>query len=118
MTDTAVCQMIEELQTVDPQYVEVTLPQIKLDDQPDMNILMKKLGLLFIFNVLFCCQTLICSFFFPCVKSTQFSFLPVLFPSDPHRTVIPLRGPQPLWPQLGPHAGPGRHQTQGLPQAD
>lgn len=54
MTDTAVRQMTEEIQTVTPQYVEVTLPQIKLDEQPDMNILMKKLGLLFIFNLFFC----------------------------------------------------------------
>lgn len=45
MTDTAVRQMIEQLKTTAPQHVEVTLPQIKLDVQPDMNILIKKLGL-------------------------------------------------------------------------
>ncbi|KAG7241261.1 hypothetical protein INR49_025779 [Caranx melampygus] len=50
MTDTAVRQMIEEIQTVAPQYVEVTLPQIRLDEQPDMNILMKKLGLSSLFE--------------------------------------------------------------------
>lgn len=50
MTDTAVRQMIEEIQTVAPQYIEVTLPQIKLDDQPDMSILMKKLGLSSLFE--------------------------------------------------------------------
>lgn len=51
MTDTAVRQMIEDLKTLSPQPVEVTLPQIKLDVQPDMHMLMKKLGL-FVFYVL------------------------------------------------------------------
>ncbi|XP_073322995.1 plasma protease C1 inhibitor [Pagrus major] len=46
MTDTAVRQMIELLKTRSPEKVEVTLPQIKLDVQPDMHILIKKLGLL------------------------------------------------------------------------
>ncbi|XP_026216697.1 plasma protease C1 inhibitor [Anabas testudineus] len=45
MTDTAVRQMIQLMKTASPQHVEVTLPQIKLDVQPDMNVLMKKLGL-------------------------------------------------------------------------
>lgn len=53
MTDTAVREMIEQMKTTPPQSIEVTLPQIKLDVQPDMNILIKKLGL-FIFHVLFC----------------------------------------------------------------
>lgn len=53
MTDTAVRQMIEQLKTTTPLLVEVTLPQIKLDFQPDMNILIKKLGL-FIFHLLIC----------------------------------------------------------------
>lgn len=53
MTDTAVLQMIEQIKTTSPQHVEVTLPKIKLDFQPDMNVLMKKLGL-FTFHVLFC----------------------------------------------------------------
>ena len=51
MTDMAVRQMIEHLKTLTPQNVEVTLPQIKLDVQPDMHILMKKLGL-FVFYIL------------------------------------------------------------------
>lgn len=51
MTDMAVRQMIEDLKTLSPQPVEVTLPQIKLDVQPDMHMLMKKLGL-FVFYVL------------------------------------------------------------------
>ncbi|XP_034544718.1 plasma protease C1 inhibitor [Notolabrus celidotus] len=50
MTDTAVRQMIEQMKTVSPQRVEVTLPQIKLDVQPDMNILIKKLGLSSLFE--------------------------------------------------------------------
>ncbi len=58
MTDTAVHQMIEQMKTTSPQHVEVTLPQIKLDFQPDMNILIKKLGL-FIFRVLFMFSLLI-----------------------------------------------------------
>lgn len=52
MTDTAVRQMIEQMKAIRPHPVEVTLPQIKLDVQPDMHILIKKLGLL-IFHVLF-----------------------------------------------------------------
>ena len=50
MTDTAVRQMIEQLKTTTPLLVEVTLPQIKLDFQPDMNILIKKLGLSSLFE--------------------------------------------------------------------
>lgn len=46
MTDTAVRQMIEQMKATPPQHIEVTLPHIKLDAQPDMNILLKKLGLL------------------------------------------------------------------------
>lgn len=51
MTDTAVRQMIEQMATMSTQHIEVTLPQIKLDTQSDMNILLKKLGL-FIFYLL------------------------------------------------------------------
>lgn len=47
MTDTTVRQMIEQMKTTPPQHIEVTLPQIKLDVEPDMNMLLKKLGLLF-----------------------------------------------------------------------
>lgn len=50
MTDTAVHQMIEEMKKIEPQRAEVTLPQIKLDVQPDMNILLKKLGLSSLFE--------------------------------------------------------------------
>ncbi|KAF3687670.1 Plasma protease C1 inhibitor [Channa argus] len=45
MTDTAVLQMIERMKTTPLQQIDVTLPQIKLDVEPDMNILLKKLGL-------------------------------------------------------------------------
>lgn len=45
MTDTAVRQMIEQMNRGNPQRIEVTLPQIKLDAEPDVNILFKKLGL-------------------------------------------------------------------------
>ncbi|XP_040892483.1 plasma protease C1 inhibitor [Toxotes jaculatrix] len=50
MTDTAVLQMIEHMRTIPPQHIEVTLPQIKLDAQPDMNLLIKKLGLASLFE--------------------------------------------------------------------
>ncbi|CAK6977173.1 plasma protease C1 inhibitor [Scomber scombrus] len=50
MTDTAVRQMIEQMKTTLPQHIEVTLPKIKLDVQPDMNILLKKLGLSSLFE--------------------------------------------------------------------
>ncbi|XP_032387597.1 plasma protease C1 inhibitor [Etheostoma spectabile] len=50
MTDTAVLKMIEKVKTTSPQHIEVTLPQIKLDIQPDMNILMRKLGLSSLFE--------------------------------------------------------------------
>ncbi|XP_062244487.1 plasma protease C1 inhibitor [Platichthys flesus] len=50
MTDTAVLQMIEEMKTTSPHPVEVSLPRIKLDVQPDMNIVMKKLGLSSLFE--------------------------------------------------------------------
>ncbi|XP_047434903.1 plasma protease C1 inhibitor [Mugil cephalus] len=45
MTDVAVYQMIEEMERTEVQHVEVSLPKVKLDVQPDMNILLKKLGL-------------------------------------------------------------------------
>ncbi|XP_028270547.1 plasma protease C1 inhibitor isoform X2 [Parambassis ranga] len=45
MTDTAVRQMIEQMKGTPLQHMEVALPKIKLDAQPDMNVLIKKLGL-------------------------------------------------------------------------
>ncbi|KAL3996467.1 synaptotagmin-9 [Sarotherodon galilaeus] len=45
MTDRAVVQMIQNMKTSSPQPIEVTLPQIKLNFQPEMNTLIKKLGL-------------------------------------------------------------------------
>ncbi|CAN9510393.1 unnamed protein product [Ophioblennius macclurei] len=50
MTDTAVRQMIEQMKAAVPQQMEVTLPQIKLDVRPDMNMLIKKLGLSSLFE--------------------------------------------------------------------
>ncbi|KAM9857110.1 plasma protease C1 inhibitor [Aulostomus maculatus] len=50
MTDTVVRQMIQQMRTAAPQQLEVTLPQIKLEIQPNMNILMKKLGLSSLFE--------------------------------------------------------------------
>ncbi|XP_022062525.1 plasma protease C1 inhibitor [Acanthochromis polyacanthus] len=50
MTDTAVLQMIQQMKTTAPQLMEVTLPQIKLEVQPDMNLLIKKLGLSSLFE--------------------------------------------------------------------
>ncbi|KAL3067056.1 hypothetical protein OYC64_016913 [Pagothenia borchgrevinki] len=50
LTDTAVRQMIQEVQETTPEHVEVTLPKIELDVQPDMNMLIKKLGLSSLFE--------------------------------------------------------------------
>ncbi|KAF3852086.1 hypothetical protein F7725_005441 [Dissostichus mawsoni] len=50
LTDTAVRQMIQEVQKTTPEHVEVTLPKIELDVQPDMNMLIKKLGLSSLFE--------------------------------------------------------------------
>ncbi|XP_072241195.1 plasma protease C1 inhibitor isoform X2 [Leuresthes tenuis] len=50
MTDFAVREMIKQLKAASPQVAEVTLPQIKLDMEPNMNILMKKLGLSSLFE--------------------------------------------------------------------
>uniref|UniRef100_UPI0037E857D1 plasma protease C1 inhibitor n=1 Tax=Semicossyphus pulcher TaxID=241346 RepID=UPI0037E857D1 len=50
MTDTAVRQLIDQMKTTSPEPVEVTLPQIKMDVQPDLNILIKKLGLSSLFE--------------------------------------------------------------------
>ncbi|XP_047220756.1 plasma protease C1 inhibitor [Girardinichthys multiradiatus] len=45
MTDGNVRRMIEQLKAASPQKMEVTLPKIKLDAEPNMNLLIKKLGL-------------------------------------------------------------------------
>ncbi|KAM7419255.1 hypothetical protein PAMA_016390 [Pampus argenteus] len=50
MTDTAVRRMIEQMERLNPQFIEVTLPKIKLDVQSDLNILLKKLGLSSLFE--------------------------------------------------------------------
>ncbi|KAM4585318.1 plasma protease C1 inhibitor [Odontesthes bonariensis] len=50
MTDSAVREMIKQLKAASPQVAEVTLPQIKLEMEPNMNILMKKLGLSSLFE--------------------------------------------------------------------
>lgn len=46
MTDTALLRMINKMKTIVPQESEVILPKIKLNVEPDMFVLMKKLGLL------------------------------------------------------------------------
>lgn len=53
MTDGNVRQMIEQLNAASPQNIEVTLPQIKLDVEPNMIALLKKLGLL-VLHASFC----------------------------------------------------------------
>lgn len=58
MTDSAVRQMMEQMKTITPLPVEVTLPLIKLDAQPNMNILLKKLGLLAFCDLFFVSQPL------------------------------------------------------------
>ncbi|KAG7486932.1 plasma protease C1 inhibitor [Solea senegalensis] len=50
MTDSSVRQMIEKMKKTRPQYLEVILPQIKLEVQPDMNVLLKNLGLSSLFE--------------------------------------------------------------------
>ncbi|XP_041839418.1 plasma protease C1 inhibitor [Melanotaenia boesemani] len=50
MTDTAVRQMIQQMKAVNSHPTEVTLPKITLDDEPNINILMKKLGLSLLFE--------------------------------------------------------------------
>ncbi|KAF0037406.1 hypothetical protein F2P81_010280 [Scophthalmus maximus] len=50
MTDTAVHRMIEQMKTTPPENIEVSLPQINLDVQPDMNMLIRKLGLSSLFE--------------------------------------------------------------------
>ncbi|XP_056892238.1 plasma protease C1 inhibitor [Takifugu flavidus] len=50
MTYDTLRQMMDKMKTVVPQKTEVTLPQIKLDVEPDMLMLMKKLGLSSLFE--------------------------------------------------------------------
>ncbi|XP_035992873.1 LOW QUALITY PROTEIN: plasma protease C1 inhibitor [Fundulus heteroclitus] len=50
MTDGNVRRMIEQLNAASPQTLEVNLPQIKLDVEPNMNVLFKKLGLSSLFE--------------------------------------------------------------------
>ncbi|XP_029001522.1 plasma protease C1 inhibitor [Betta splendens] len=50
MTDGNVRQMIQYMKTIALQQIEVTLPHIKLDVEPNMNVLMKKLGLTSLFE--------------------------------------------------------------------
>lgn len=45
MTYAALQQMIEDMRAVAPSPIEVTLPLIKLEHQPNMHVLIKKLGL-------------------------------------------------------------------------
>ncbi|PWA30710.1 hypothetical protein CCH79_00009311 [Gambusia affinis] len=50
MTDANVRRMIELVKAVSPQNMDVTLPQIKLDVEPNMRMLIKKLGLSSLFE--------------------------------------------------------------------
>lgn len=50
LTDAAVRQMVDQEKRATPQRVEVTLPQIRLNVEQDMGILMKKLGLFSLFE--------------------------------------------------------------------
>ncbi|XP_060944914.1 plasma protease C1 inhibitor isoform X2 [Limanda limanda] len=50
MTDEVVLRMIKEIKATTPHAVEVSLPRIKLDVQPNMHIVMKKLGLSSLFE--------------------------------------------------------------------
>lgn len=46
MTYSGLREMISRMRTIIPSPVEVTLPLIKLNHQPNMHVLIKKLGLL------------------------------------------------------------------------
>lgn len=46
MTYSALQKMITDMGTITPSAIEVTLPMIKLNYQPNMHLLIKKLGLL------------------------------------------------------------------------
>ncbi|KAK7929003.1 hypothetical protein WMY93_005398 [Mugilogobius chulae] len=50
LTDVAVRQMIDQVKEASPQRIQVTLPQIKLKVEQDMNVMMKKLGLFSLFE--------------------------------------------------------------------
>uniref|UniRef100_A0A8C6TZ50 Serpin peptidase inhibitor, clade G (C1 inhibitor), member 1 n=1 Tax=Neogobius melanostomus TaxID=47308 RepID=A0A8C6TZ50_9GOBI len=50
LTDAAVRQMVDQVNSATPQGIEVTLPQIKLSVEQDMTVLMKKLGLFSLFE--------------------------------------------------------------------
>ncbi|XP_061601050.1 plasma protease C1 inhibitor [Cololabis saira] len=50
LTDAAVRRMVEQLAATSPQHIEVTLPQIKLECEPNMDLLIKKLGLVSLFE--------------------------------------------------------------------
>ncbi|XP_072319071.1 plasma protease C1 inhibitor [Eucyclogobius newberryi] len=50
LTDAAVRQMIDQVRGAAPQRVQVTLPQIKLNVEQDMSVMMKKLGLVSLFE--------------------------------------------------------------------
>lgn len=117
MTDTAVHQMINTMKQSPPQLIEVTLPQIKLDVQSDMHILIKKLGV-FPWHVLLhkWTNTRIC-FLVSLFLTTYFPIPPHLF-SYFFRTVVAVWGCQSVWPLLRRQAGSGWCQTQSLPRAD
>lgn len=46
MTYSGLQKMITQMRTITPSSIEVTLPLIKLNHQPNMHVLIKKLGLL------------------------------------------------------------------------
>lgn len=46
MTNSGLQKMITKMRTITARSIEVTLPMIKLDHQPNMHVLIKKLGLL------------------------------------------------------------------------
>lgn len=50
LTDQVVSELVEELRTAPPDNLEVMLPKIELDVQPDLNMLLRKLGLSSLFE--------------------------------------------------------------------
>lgn len=122
MTDANVRRMIELVNAVSPQNMDVTLPQIKLDVEPNMRMLIKKLGLLlFIFR----CYSGTIAISLPlsapwwhCLWNMllhllfDISFIPLT------RLVITFWGVQPMWPVLNWQSGFGWCQAQSIPRPD
>lgn len=89
MTYGAMQDMIREMRGVAPQAIEVTLPLIKLDHQPNMHALIKKLGLLVPVRLSFNDTSRTSLFFLPS-EPLGFSFSPPHHSNHPALRVAPI----------------------------